>query len=339
MPSDPGLSGTRDPLRAIYEHEQRRPRRSRLFTGAVSVLMLGAVALVVYYAYQMGLRAGAQGPAPLIKAEQQPYKVKPDEPGGMDVPNQDKLIYKEVTTGGSGDNKKPVERLMPQPEAPLPKPIASAQAIPQAEAAQLPEASPPPAAPAPMSPTVSAAAAATPSGDTPPPKEQAAKQVAQGGGLEAPSPPAKSGSSAQPGKAGSAGSTGQSAAKPAATGDAAPEAKPAATGEAPAAKPEAISTASVQKAPASASSQGGGWHVQLGAVRSNEEAQHEWARLQGKYQDMLGSLTLNVQRVDLGGGKGVYFRIRGGPIGERAEANALCDRLKAVQVGCLAVRP
>ncbi len=332
MPSELGPAGSRDPLRAIYEHEHARPRRSRLFTGAVSLLMLGAVALLVYYAYQMGLRAGAQGPAPLIKAEQQPYKVKPDEPGGMDVPNQDKLIYKEVASGGTGDTKKPTERLMPPPETPLPKPVTSAQPITQAEAAQ-------PAQPAPVqpaaepSPADQAAAAA--------PKEAAPKQVAQGGGLESPSTPATSGSSSQP--------SAKQAAAPAPvpapfTAAQAPAASPAPAGEAaPAAKPATKPVASAEKTPPPAAAPShakgaGGWHVQLGAVRSNEEAQHEWARLQGKYPDLLGSLTLNVQRVDLGGGKGVYFRIQGGPVGERADANALCDKLKALQVGCLAVR-
>ncbi len=320
MPSDPGPAGSHDPLRAIYEHEQRRPRRSRLFTGAVALLVLGAMALVVYYAYQLGLRAGAQGPAPLIKAEQQPYKVKPEEPGGMDVPNQDKLIYKEVKPAGSGASAEPAERLMPPPESPLPKPETEAPQPQQAQAAEppAPAAAPAPqqpaaAAPAPSAPVSPSAAAAA----TPPKEEGAPQQVAQGGGLEAPATPAKSGSSSEP------------AAKPAPASESAPAA----------AKPAPTASASAEKAPSRAAGEAAGdWHVQLGAVRTAEEAQHEWARLQGKYPDLLGQLSLNIQRVDLGGDKGVFFRIRGGPLADRAQANALCDRLKAVQVGCLAVR-
>jgi len=319
MPSDPGPAGSHDPLRAIYEHEQRRPRRSRLFTGAVALLVLGAMALVVYYAYQLGLRAGAQGPAPLIKAEQQPYKVKPEEPGGMDVPNQDKLIYKEVKPAGSGANAEPVERLMPPPESPLPKPEKEE---PQAQQAQAAEPPAPAAQPTPQQPSAAAAAPSAPvspstAAAATPPKEGVPQQVAQGGGLEAPATPAKSGSSSEP------------AAKPAAASESAPAA----------AKPAATPSASAEKAPSRAAGEAADdWHVQLGAVRTAEEAQHEWARLQGKYTDLLGQLSLNIQRVDLGGDKGVFFRIRGGPLADRAQANALCDRLKVVQVGCIAVR-
>ena len=330
MSSEPGSS--RDPLRAIYEEEQRRPRRSRLFTGAVTLLVMGAFALVVYYAYQLGLRAGAQGPAPLIKAEQQPYKVKPNEPGGMDVPNQDKLIYKEVKPAAAGPSAQPTERLMPEPESPMPKPAAEEPA--KAQAAEAPAAA--------ASAAVSSASAATPPA-TPspapaeganPPKQEAPQQVAQGGGLESPSAPAKSGSSTEAASAPPAASPPSAA--PAATASAAP-ATPAAPAK-PAPAPAA--NASAEKTPKKiAARETGEWHVQLGAVRSAEEAQHEWARLQGKYPDLLGQLSLNIQRVDLGAGKGVFFRIRGGELQDRGQANALCDKLKALKVGCLAVRP
>jgi len=325
MSSDPGSS--RDPLRAIYEHEQRRPRRSRFFTAAVTLLVFGAFALVVYYAYQLGLRAGAQGPAPLIKAEQQPYKVKPEEPGGMDVPNQDKLIYKEVKPAGAGPSAQPAERLMPPPESPLPKPAAEEPQPQQAQAAE------PPAAQA-AAPVASASAATPPSNPVAAPaaaetpaKETAPQQVAQGGGLEAPSTPAKSGSSNQP------------VAPPAPAAANPPAPAPAAT-PAAAAKAPAKAVASAEKPAGNAASRDvGDWHIQLGAVRTAEEAQHEWARLQGKYPDLLGQLSLNIQRVDLGGDKGVFFRIRGGELPDRAQANALCDKLKAIKVGCLAVKP
>jgi len=56
---------------------------------------------------------------PLIRADQGQTKTKPDEPGGMEIPNQDKLVYDE----GKGPK---VEQLLPPPEAPLPPPVAAA---------------------------------------------------------------------------------------------------------------------------------------------------------------------------------------------------------------------
>src|SRR5215470_4275864 len=122
MPADAGPTEPRDPLRALYEREQRRRRpRSRALAAAAAVCVLGAFGVIVYYAYHEGVRAGSESVAPLIKAEQQPYKVKPDDPGGMDVPDQDKLIYNEVSPQ-AGDAAKKAEHLLPPPESPMPRP-------------------------------------------------------------------------------------------------------------------------------------------------------------------------------------------------------------------------
>lgn len=285
MAPDLGPPGSRDPLRAIYEREQRRPTRSRLFATAAAVLVLGAFSVIVYYAYHEGMRVGSAGVAPLIKAEPQPYKVKPEEPGGMEVPHQDKLIYNEVTRQGGEGSKQPVERLLPPPEQPMAKPI-------EETSARLQEA-PAPAAPQTAAPAQSAAEpAAPPSGSglaTGTTGQPAAPQLAK------PTPPAPAQSAAKPGNA----TPTQLAARP----------------------------------------DGAGWRVQLGAMHTVEDARHEWERLQKKHRELLGALAMTLQRVDFGSGKGVFYRIQAGPVGDRDAANGLCDRLKAVQVGCLAVKP
>src|SRR5208282_2377583 len=124
MTMNVGPAGSsRDPLRAIYEQKQKRPRRARILVGTAAIFVLGVFAIIIYYAYQQGRRAGTESVAPLIKAEQQPYKVKPDSPGGTDVPGQDKSIYSEVSPGVAGGNSP--ERLLPPAESPLPKPTES----------------------------------------------------------------------------------------------------------------------------------------------------------------------------------------------------------------------
>ena len=88
-------------------------------------LALGALAVfvaIVWYAYDQGRRVGGEAVAPLIKAPSKPVKIKPSDPGGMAVPNRDKVIFEGVSEGG----EQRVERLLPPPETPLPPPAKPA---------------------------------------------------------------------------------------------------------------------------------------------------------------------------------------------------------------------
>ena len=86
-------------------------------------------------------------------------------------------------------------------------------------------------------------------------------------------------------------------------------------------------------------SQGRAWHIQLGAARSTDEAERTWGRLQRAAPNVLGALTLSVQRADLGGSKGVFYRIQAGPFSDQGEAAAACDTLKSAQIDCFTVKP
>ena len=67
------------------------------------------------------LTGGASDAIPIVRAPTGPIKVRPDTPGGINIPNRDKLVYDRL-------EKKPPERraetLLPQPEKPLPAPGA-----------------------------------------------------------------------------------------------------------------------------------------------------------------------------------------------------------------------
>jgi len=54
---------------------------------------------------------------PLIRADERPTKVKPEQPGGMEIPDQDKLIYNPT--------RKVVEHLLAPAEKPMPRPAPS----------------------------------------------------------------------------------------------------------------------------------------------------------------------------------------------------------------------
>ena len=81
------------------------------------------------------------------------------------------------------------------------------------------------------------------------------------------------------------------------------------------------------------------YKVQLAAVRSLERAQGEWERLRRKNSALLGNLTLSVTKADLGPKKGVFYRLRAGPVADEAAARALCAKLARHRMACLVVRP
>jgi len=271
MPSDPLFS--HDDMDALKP--RGRKRRFGWLTGAIATMTLAAFAGVVWHAFNLGIRAGSESVAPLIRADPNPTKMRPESPGGMQVPHRDKTVFETIAPSAGTP---PVERLLPPPEAPTPLPEAGATG------AEEPLEMAPPATP-----------------ELTPPSPQLAGQ-------------APSGTSAQPSTqpptgAGSAGS-------------------PAPSGSAPPAKQEAR-----------LQPEDGVYRVQLTALRSREAVETVWRRLKDVHADLLGGLDLNVERADLGPGKGVFFRLQVGPLADRAEARALCDELSQRQQGCQVVKP
>ena len=99
-----------------------RPRgmQLRMVTGFAVV---AAIAGLGGYVYQE-TTASAVGELPLIEADDSPTKHRPAEPGGMVIPNQDKLVYEALSEYGREEK---VEVLLPPPEEPLPAPTPAAQ--------------------------------------------------------------------------------------------------------------------------------------------------------------------------------------------------------------------
>jgi hypothetical protein len=78
--------------------------------------------------------------------------------------------------------------------------------------------------------------------------------------------------------------------------------------------------------------------VQLASMRTAEDATRAAERLQRSHPDLLGKLTVNVVRADLGS-RGTFFRVQAGPLADEGGAKELCRKLSAQKVGCIIVRP
>jgi cell division septation protein DedD len=144
--------GPQDPKPQFLEPEPQPRRRLRGPLLVVVVMALSAGGLWVAYSNS---RTRASGDVPVIQADQGTTKTRPQQPGGMAIPDQDKLVYNQ------GKGPPQVEKLLPPPETPLPRPAPTGEAVPATpDAVPTSPAVPPPPAPLPTQPP--AAPATTP---------------------------------------------------------------------------------------------------------------------------------------------------------------------------------
>jgi hypothetical protein len=165
-----------------YGEDLRRRLRRRLILLGVAVAVAALAAGGLWWAQRLMTASVPPGEAPLLRADGRPFKTRPQDPGGMTVPNIDRLIYEP----GAGKSK--VEHLLPPPEEPLPREAlpqpAPEPSPPPAVAAAPPSPEPPPAA-APPAPVTAAplapAAPATAPAPAPEPPPAAPAKAASGG--------------------------------------------------------------------------------------------------------------------------------------------------------------
>lgn len=312
--------------------------------GVRVLLITGIIAIIATAWYFSGdkliaMIGGAESSIPVIYAKEGPIKVRPKNPGGLKVPDRDKLVYGRLT---GEQSEVQFERLLPGPEQPLPRPKGSQSSgnsggYTQGNVALMPGV--PSREPESLltvpseinkSPASVELKAANPVVLKPVDVVPTAKQVANakrpGPSPEMPTSPAVK----------------------AVTSLAAAKAKSTAPVQlAPIASAKPVQLAartptgvSPKKTATKVASSGALiYRVQLAAARTPEKARAEWARLRTKHADILGKLRLTVMKVDLGPKKGTYYRVRGGPFSNEATARNVCKSLSKRKVACLLVKP
>jgi hypothetical protein len=340
MRSDSEVNYAANPYGLPPERGVKRSLSKPLVLTVAGVTLLASAGLAAFTFLRSG---GVGGPPPMIEADAAPTKSRaPDRGGAEDAAAPDRLVYERL----SGATRPSVERLLPPPEQPMPRPIvatdpppppeppkpAQTAAAPPVNMLATPTHAPPPAAAPPGKPGQPQAAApqakpgqpnqAAPHQPNPPGKPgQTTQQQA--------SPPQQPGQ--QVGKPGQAPPPQQHAAAP-------PPQQHAAAPLPPGAPPSTLKPPGQTQPPVAVSSGGaGGWRIQLASVRSEAEASAEWKRLQARFPGVLGGLSLQVSKADLGD-KGVFYRVHGGGVDE-VRARSACDQLKSQNVGCVVVKP
>ena len=323
------------------------PRRSRKgLWAAAAVIAVGLVGVGAAFTLRGG-SATKDGQPPVITADSGPVKVAPANPGGAEIPNQNKQIYERSPDAPQAQSKvvnneeQPVDvqqaaRSMP-PRVVMPGPISGAgNAL--AAAPTTPERSiiPPEPALTPMPPVPGLGeprkvrtVAIRPDGTPVPNPVAIDSPIATG---SAPSRslanqatnPASQRPASAPVAAAAPKVQERATTPPAATTPVAPT-RLAAAAPAPAAVPPAPATAAVRAGT-------GDFVVQLGAPGSDAEARATFAALQRKYPQQLAGQAPIIRKTELAGGKTV-FRLRVGPY-SREDATSMCTALQAAGGQC-----
>src|SRR3954451_13886506 len=103
MPVDPGF-GAAQPDPASYGAEPppaapSRPRKGLMAIGAaLGVAVLGVGGTFAFRSHQSAGTAG--GEPPVVKADASPVKIAPQNPGGVEIPDQNKQIYERAGQDG-----------------------------------------------------------------------------------------------------------------------------------------------------------------------------------------------------------------------------------------------
>ena len=289
-----------------------RGRRSLVpvVTALAAVFCFGAI---VWYAYSWGTGQMSSEELPVVRAEPMPDKVRPEQPGGMEVPHQGIAVLNEGGEGTGQSSGQTAERLLPRPEAPeppapLPPPETTAQLPAQETFPEAPEA-----------PLIADGSAADIT-EAPEMAPEFAEDI----------PEAPDGDSTQLAEEGVA----KPIPKPQEDDQIARllEQQPmeTANGESDSPEPPAVPQPTTTQ---TAAVTAGDVVLQLSSVKSEAAAQQEWQRLKAAHPGLLGDRPLTLETAEVSGT--TYYRVQTGPFPSRSAAADVCSQLKARNQDCL----
>lgn len=287
-----------------YEEQRNDLKRSRsVFIGAVSGLALAAV--VGWFALSPRYSVENMAQIPIIRRPQTAVKVKPENPGGMEILNQDKSVYDIIE---KEPEKSEVESILPPPEQPI---------LPTINTEQQPENMLPPVE---ENKTVTETAV----------KSVAEPQAVVNEKAEIKLPTIKEVSTAQ---------NKEKEIEAPKEIKAAPQPVPTqpTTGVSKSTASILENIAQNKPSPASkvqtATAQNGDWQVQIMSSPNRKAVDSAWSGLVKKHPQ-LAAEPHEIESADLGA-KGTYYRLKVGAYSSRDGADKLCNSIKAQGGSCI----
>ncbi len=296
----------------------------------IAIGVVGGFFTLAWYAYHTGSQSYKEDELMVVEADKTPMKEKPLDPGGMKFPNQDKTVYD--TFSGNSQAAAKVERVLPPPEEPLPKQGEDSEtttwindklhAKDQGKQEQ-------------VIGEDGAVKATSAIKEVPvdafkkpkPVNQQVAEMLLPG----AKDKLVSSADKIDVKKESPAVAAAEQAVKIVSAKDA-----PAA--DATAVQPKVIKVADETPPAAPAvkpAASTGSAKAQLGAYRSEREANDAFGKMQQKFPELSGK-SPSIVKADLGA-KGIYYRLRVGGM-SAGDAKALCDALAAKKQPCLVAK-
>jgi cell division septation protein DedD len=295
----------------------------------LALLVLAMFAGVVWLAYTQGVARG-RGETPVLTAASGPERVAPQQAGGSNVPYQGFKIYEQPAPPDDSADRPNNAAPAATPAQTTPAPPAAAHAPVAVKPAPAPVTAPPPAKAAAVTP-----AAAKPVPAKPGPPKSVAALIQQANSAPDAAPAPQSGAMKQ------SAAPKPSAAAPAKPATPPPAMKPAMTSTTPAATgaPHQLVVPAAPKpaapvAEAAKPAAPGSYVLQIGAYKSQADAETAWKTYKAKHAALLSGYADDIQQADLGE-KGTWYRLRVGGLSDREVATALCERLKADGGACI----
>lgn len=121
MSDEGGRASWLEPLPEEFATDDDMTGR-RMLVAALTVVILVIFGGVIWYSY---LEGSDSGPVPVVHADKSVVKEKPETPGGLQVPDQDKGVFNRVASG-QVDNG---EKLEPSAELPIERPVERPVAV------------------------------------------------------------------------------------------------------------------------------------------------------------------------------------------------------------------
>lgn len=125
----------------LEEEEEEHSSNPGIFARIATLLVLTLLVISGIMALNDGQDKKDAAALPVIAESPPPEKVRPEDPGGMDIPHQDASVYENLGKNNKAENS----QLMPAAEVPIVQPAPAAPtvaALPDAPAAALPTPSP-----------------------------------------------------------------------------------------------------------------------------------------------------------------------------------------------------
>lgn len=103
-------------LAAVDNEDEPPPLSAKKMLSALAMVLVG-VAIVAGTLFYLGREQAGSGPPEMIRAPQGPYKVKPDDPGGLDVAGESGTAF-ATGAGEDRDSRLDVSQMAEPPTPP-----------------------------------------------------------------------------------------------------------------------------------------------------------------------------------------------------------------------------